>query len=238
MDSATLEFLGGLAHELRTPLGAIGGYAELMELGVHGPVTPAQQDGLGRIRRNQALMVSLLNAFMAYAEVAAGDIDLEPQVVSLSQTLDVSIGELSASASSRAVRLERLPDPIGVRSEITEADDAVHADRHCLSAVLREVLRDAIESSPVGGAVQMALSADGVRARVEVRSSGEPINSETRDAAFLPFHRDGKGSRTSASPHALSLPHARLLARRMGGDVLALPDREFRVVVADFPRVA
>ena len=47
------EFLTIMSHELRTPLNAIAGYAELMELGIRGPVTPQQQEDLRRIQASQ-----------------------------------------------------------------------------------------------------------------------------------------------------------------------------------------
>ncbi|MES2524284.1 MAG: HAMP domain-containing sensor histidine kinase [Gemmatimonadota bacterium] len=228
MDRTTLAFLGGLAHELRTPLGAIGGYAELMELGVHGPVSPAQIDGLGRIRRNQALMVSLLNAFMAYAEVAAGDVELAPTAVSLRSALHDAIASLATSADARSIRVELLTGAL-----LSTQDVTLHVDPDALDTLLVEVLRDAVESSPIGGEVRVSLSAGDGRSRIEVQGSGEAIDAEGAEAAFRPFDRDGKGGRTSASPHALSLPHARLLARLLGGDVEAVTSSPLRTVIVD-----
>ena len=42
-----------LSHELRTPLNAIAGHVQLVEMGIHGPVTEAQRDALARVHRAQ-----------------------------------------------------------------------------------------------------------------------------------------------------------------------------------------
>ena len=83
-EKTTLSVLEGLAHELRTPLGAIGGYAELLRLGMHGPVTTAQAEVLARITRNQDIMVGIITDFMAYAELDAGAVRLVPTLAVMS----------------------------------------------------------------------------------------------------------------------------------------------------------
>lgn len=225
MANLSLHLLAGMAHELRTPLGAIGGYAELLELGVHGPVTPAQADGLGRIRRNQQLMVSLLSAFMAYAEAAEGDLPLALESIDLDDALARTRLGLSARAIERSVAID-LP-LAGARR--------VRADVEALSALLHELLLDAVESALPGTAVRVTFHGGHGKWSVTVESSGEGIVTEATDAVFDPFSRVARSNRPSASRHALSLPHARVLARAMSGEITARPDALDRVVTLDLP---
>lgn len=69
MNHFTLDELALFAHELRTSLTAIGGFKQLLELEVHGPVSPAQASALERIHVNQQNAVMLITQFMQQAEV-------------------------------------------------------------------------------------------------------------------------------------------------------------------------
>jgi signal transduction histidine kinase len=60
-NKAKSDFLAAMSHELRTPLNAIFGYADLVQMGLHGPVTPAQEEALERIKRNQRALLVLIN---------------------------------------------------------------------------------------------------------------------------------------------------------------------------------
>src|SRR5690606_24500852 len=74
---AKSEFLAIMSHELRTPLNAIDGYAELMELGVRGPVNAEQQHDLARIRKSGKHLLGLINGVLNYAQVEAGAVQYE-----------------------------------------------------------------------------------------------------------------------------------------------------------------
>src|SRR6185503_2964062 len=71
-NKAKMEFLAVMSHELRTPLNAIAGYAELLEMGVQGPITEPQMEYLGRIRRSQAHLLGLINDMMNFVRLETG----------------------------------------------------------------------------------------------------------------------------------------------------------------------
>ncbi len=76
---AKTEFLAMMSHELRTPLNAIAGYAELMELGISGPVSDTQRDQLGRIRRSQRHLLGIIEDLLDLSRLEHGkpaDIEL------------------------------------------------------------------------------------------------------------------------------------------------------------------
>lgn len=69
-------FLAMMSHELRTPLNAIGGYTQLLEMGIHGPVTDAQRDALAKIARSQHHLLRLINDVLNLARTAGGGVSI------------------------------------------------------------------------------------------------------------------------------------------------------------------
>ena len=95
-ERARTEALGHVTHELRTPLSAIGGYAELMEMGVRGPVTEGQRRDLVRIRWNQQHLLSLISQILSFVRVDTGRAEFT--------ITDVDLGPVAASAAEMIAR--------------------------------------------------------------------------------------------------------------------------------------
>ena len=76
-DRAKTDFLATMSHELRTPLNAIAGYAELLELGMRGPITEQQREAISRIRRSEQHLLGIVNDILMFAKTETGRIPLK-----------------------------------------------------------------------------------------------------------------------------------------------------------------
>src|SRR5690606_4940940 len=135
---AKADFLASMSHELRTPLNAIGGYTELLEMGVHGPVTDAQRMALGRIEVSQQHLLTLINDLLAFARLEAGRIELDIRPLAVSRVL-TSVEPLVAPLAARR----------GIAfSPAADTDAMVMADEERLRQILVNIVGNGIKFTP------------------------------------------------------------------------------------------
>ena len=140
-------FLAEMGHELRTPLQAVGGYADLMAMGIHGPVTDQQRIVLERIHAGVVHLVELTTALVDHARIAAGHVDYVMTAVRVGSAMDAAASLILPQADARAITLT-----------VEQCDDqlAVHADAGKLRQVLVNLLANAVKFTEPGGAVTMS----------------------------------------------------------------------------------
>lgn len=208
------EFLATMSHELRTPLNAIAGYAQLIEIGVHGPVTDAQRDALKRIQRSEQRLLLLVNDILNFAKLEAGRIDYE--------LTDVLLADVVASITPM---VEPQLEGKKLRYDVDIAPDVmVRADCEKLEQILLNLMSNAIKFTESGGRIRIDAigNTEGLADTVLlcVTDSGVGIPSDKQEAIFDPFVQvDRHHTRTSGGT-GLGLAISRDLARGMGGDLL------------------
>jgi signal transduction histidine kinase len=206
------EFLAVMSHELRTPLNAIGGYVELLEMGIHGPVTPDQRDALERIQHSQRHLLGLINQVLNYTRIEIGTVTYD--------LTSVPVCDALASAEALVVpqvRSHGLTYVIGR----CNADVIVRADPEKLRQILLNLLTNAIKFTEPGGEISVSCASHDGRVSIAISDTGIGIEAEKLASVFEPFVQvDARFTRTREGV-GLGLAISRDLARGMHGDLTA-----------------
>jgi signal transduction histidine kinase len=209
---AKTEFLAVMSHELRTPLNAIAGYAELLSMGIRGPVTPEQLQDLGRIQRSQRHLLGLINDVLNFARIEAGRVELHLADVSVAHALGELESLVAPQLMARELRYRHVAPGPALR---------VRADAEKLRQVLLNVLSNAVKFTPQGGAITVDARAVEGAVHVRVADTGIGIPADRLESIFEPFVQLGRNLTSRHEGTGLGLAISRDLARAMGGDLTA-----------------
>lgn len=210
--SAKDRALATLAHDIRTPLGAIDGYCEIMEDEIYGPVNDRQRETLGRVRMAGRHLLSLLDNVMEMARLTAGVVRVEAQPVRLADVAREAVHLLVPAAGARLQALR-----LGALDEVV-----VTADHARVRQVLVNLVGNAVKFTPQDGSVTVstaAVDADGARwGEIRVADTGPGIAEAERAAIFEPYYRSEETARAPGVGLGLAISHA--LVEQMGGELL------------------
>ncbi|HEY0777932.1 MAG TPA: ATP-binding protein [Gemmatirosa sp.] len=220
------QFLANMSHELRTPLNAIGGYVQLLEMELQGPVTPDQRASLGRVQQAQQRLLALINDVLNYAKLEGGRVEYDVRATDVRDVVADVLPLVEPLISAKGLAFDvRMPD----------APCRVWADRDKLGQVLVNLLSnatkftDAVRATGERGRITIDLAPDdaelgfddapGERVAVRVTDTGRGIPREKQDAIFEPFVQVRTGYAQATEGTGLGLSISRDLARGMGGDL-------------------
>ncbi|HEX6070163.1 MAG TPA: ATP-binding protein [Longimicrobiaceae bacterium] len=208
---AKSDFLATMSHELRTPLNAIFGYADILDLGVHGPVTGAQREALERIKRNQRALLVLINDVLNFAKLEAGKLEVTIADVPVAEV----VGNVAAAAAPQleAKGLHYVNGPVDRRLRL-------RGERERVEQILLNLLTNAGKFTPQGGSVELSVSADEAVVRLSVRDTGAGIPPDRLQVIFDPFVQLGRqAENTGERGVGLGLAISRDLAEVMKGSL-------------------
>ncbi len=205
------EFLSVMSHELRTPLNAIGGYTDLIEMEIRGPVTPEQRVDLERIRLSQKHLLGLVNEVLSYTKLETGTVQYDIE--------DVPVREAFAAAEALVVPQAEAK---GLELTIGETEPylSVRADADKLRQVLINLLSNAVKFTPSGGRIQLECRRVAECICFSVRDTGVGIPPDKVAAVFDPFVQVRSDLTRTEEGTGLGLAISRQLARGMGGNLV------------------
>lgn len=200
-------FTRGLSHDLKNPLGAIDGHAALLEEEIHGPLTTAQREAVGRMRRAVGALLALVDDLLALARAETGELALRPAPSDLHALLRELADEHRAAFQRAGLGFD-LALPPGVR--------IVRTDAARVRQVLGNLLSNARKYTPHGGRVSMTCGDAADAVQVAVADTGPGIPADRREFVFQEFSRLPDATAPGAG---LGLAISRRIARLLGGDL-------------------
>ena len=217
---AKSEFLATMSHEMRTPLNAVVGYAELLDLELPGSLNAAQHEYLDRIRSASCRLLTLIGDVLDLAKLDAGRLVLARER-----------GDAAAAVGAAVRAIQPLADERGVDIVArAEGNPEFIADRQRVEEIVSQLLSNAVRFSAAGSEVSVLTTHvrpidSGTKEQgsgwcaIRVEDSGIGIREGDLDAIFQPFTQLNASLTRPEEGTGLGLTIVRRLARLMGGDL-------------------
>ncbi|PTU32303.1 hybrid sensor histidine kinase/response regulator [Stenotrophobium rhamnosiphilum] len=206
---AKSDFLSNMSHELRSPLNAILGFAQLMESDPV-PQTPSQKESTGQILQAGWYLLDLINEILDLALIESGKLLLSKEPMSLDEVLIDCQSMIEPQAQKHGITMNFYN---------LQETCFVHADRTRVKQVLINLLSNAIKYNNAGGTVIVDCAVKSPeRVRISVTDSGHGLTQEKMEQLFQPFNRLGQEN-SGEEGTGIGLVMTKRLVELMGGTI-------------------
>jgi signal transduction histidine kinase len=205
------QFMAVMSHEMRTPLNAIIGYADLLELELEGDLSAGQREYVKRILVGSRHLLDLINDVLDLARADARRLELDIRPVDLGAVLEEVSALLQSQAAEKGIDLiVSAPDPLF---------PPVNADLNRLRQILTNLIGNAIKFTEDGHVRVSSEIADDGRIRVRVEDTGIGIDPEILPLIFSEFYQARGGLSRERGGSGLGLAISRTLAQLMAAEI-------------------
>ncbi len=206
-NAAKSDFLSSMSHELRSPLNAILGFAQLMESEKPRP-SPVQTDRIAQILRAGWHLLKLINEILDLAAIESGQLSLSRETVSLATVMTDCRTMMEPLAQGRNIRMTfpQFDHPLFVQADMTR-----------LKQVVINLLSNAIKYNRDQGEVTVeCILVAPARIRLTIRDTGAGLEPDRLAQLFQPFNRLGQETSDVAGT-GIGLVVTKRLTELMGG---------------------
>ncbi len=207
-DRTKMAFLASMSHEVRTPLNAIIGFAEIVRLELHGEVKGEKnKEYLDIIRSSGEHLLTVINDILNISKLDAGKMEVFAEAMDPVEVIEESVRMVQNSANDRSIRL------------VKELESSmIISDERIIRQILVNLLSNAIKFTPAGG--QVAVRSEIIEAgyKIVVADTGIGMSKEEIDQALEPFGQVHKG-KNNVGGTGLGLPLVNRFLDLLGGSM-------------------
>ena len=179
---AKSDFLSSMSHELRSPLNAILGFAQLMETGTPLP-TPGQKESIDHILQAGWYLLELINEILDLSLIESGNVSLSLESMSLAEVLNDCHAMIEPQAKKTGIRM---------RFPLFGSPHHIRADRTRVKQIFVNLLSNAIKYNRAGGEVEVTYAATSTgRTRISFRDTGAGLSGDNATVVKVRVHRAG-----------------------------------------------
>jgi PAS domain S-box-containing protein len=206
------QLLTKVGHEFKTPLGAVLGYAELMQRGTFGVISERQRQVVERMIHSTRYLNKLVNELLDQSQLEAGKVRLTASPFSPREMIDQVCAQMIVLAEARGLALVPDVDP--------DVPPMLVGDQSRLQQILINLIGNALKFTPQGRICVRLYVASPERWAMQVADTGPGISAETQRHIFEPFWQMDNSLTGDEKGYGLGLSIVKQLTALMGGEIL------------------
>jgi signal transduction histidine kinase len=220
---AKADFLATMSHEIRTPINAVVGFADLLEIGVAGELSPEQRRYVQRIKVSGRHLAALVADILDFAKIESGHMRVESEAVPVQDVVKSALTMIEPSAGSRRITL----------NNACTRDLYFAGDRRRAEQILLNLLSNGVKFSAAGGSVTVTSASTDAPPHavielygrgqrwigITVQDNGIGMDADQIARFFEPFVQAETGYTRSHGGSGLGLSISRKLALLMRGEL-------------------
>jgi len=203
-------FITMVSHQLRSPLGTIAQYFEVILGGMVGKVEPKQEEMLSKARDRLERLMELINDWLDLARMNRGQIVDRFKAFSLKKVLKNIVEFMQPSAQRENVSLELIP---------YSGNDSVEGDDETLTQVFSNLISNAIKYNRPNGRIKVSMEEKEESLVVDVKDTGIGIQEENLPYVFDQFFRVKRDGEKKSKGTGLGLSIAKKIVDAHGGTI-------------------
>lgn len=213
-NKAKSRFLSNMSHDIRTPMNAIIGFANLAQSHIENQTLV--KDYLGKIQSASNHLLNLINDILDMSRIESGKVQIEEAESSLSDILEEVNNIIQSMAEEKEIDFR-------LQNEIV--NNYVYCDKLRLNQVLINLLGNAVKFTPQGGQVSLRVYQEMVAPEgygvyiFKVKDNGIGIGAEFLDSVFQAFEREKSTENSGIQGTGLGLSISKSIVEMMGGKI-------------------
>ena len=207
-DNSRGQFMGNIAHELRTPMTTIKGFVDGI---LDGTIPPEMQNHyLQLVSEETGRLARLIQNMLDLSKLESGEYQVNARMFNIWETLTGVALAAEQRINDGMIELEGLT---------MDEKVLVYADPELIHQVAYNLLDNAIKFTPAGGTIRFSVEKLGPEAEISIWNSGQGISPEALPYVFERFYKEDRSRGLHARGSGLGLNICKVLVNLAGGQI-------------------